>query len=127
MCSGECKILGLFVRYLLILFLNTKYTCKRQLMQSTLRSRINTRPLPTRLFFTPPPTYDILHKFPTPLLIRSPPFIRDLRVVPRFNVFVTTLSEAAICRCSSKGVLKHFTIFTGKHLCRSLFSTKLQG
>ena len=32
------------------------------------------------------------------------------------------MSEAAVCRCSSKQVfLKSFAIFTGKHLCWSLF------
>ena len=42
---------------------------------------------PINHFPTPPPpgyykpsAYYILHKFPTPLLKRNPPFIRDLRV-----------------------------------------------
>ena len=33
-----------------------------------------------RIFHPPLPAYYIVHKFPTPLLIRTPPFIRDLRV-----------------------------------------------
>ena len=35
-----------------------------------------------------------------------------------WNVWQTSFSsEAAVRRCSSKGVLKNFAIFTGKHLC----------
>ena len=44
-----------------------------------------------------------------------------------WNVWQTSFSsEAAVRRCSSKGVLKNFAIFTGKHLCWSFFLIKLQ-
>ena len=36
-------------------------------------------------------------------------------------------SEAASCRCSSKGDLRNFAIFTAKHLRWSLFLNKVSG
>ena len=43
-----------------------------------------------------------------------------------FNSYnITVNSEAVVRRCSIiKGVNKNFTIFTGKHLCQSLFFNK---
>ena len=44
-----------------------------------------------------------------------------------WNVWQTSFSsEAAVRRCSSKGVLKNFAIFTRKHLFWSFFLIKLQ-
>ena len=41
--------------------------------------------------------------------------------------FIELDSEAVVQRCSvTEGVLRNFAKFTGKHLCQSLFSIKLQ-
>ena len=43
------------------------------------------------------------------------------------KTFIELGSEAVVQRCSvTKGVLRNFAKFTGKHLCQSLFSIKLK-
>ena len=43
------------------------------------------------------------------------------------NIMKLMFRKAAVRSCSSRiGVLKNFTLFTGKYLCWSLFLIKLQ-
>ena len=51
---------------------------------------------------------------------------RFLRRKYTFSVETTFFTEAASRSVPQKGVLKHFLIFTGKHLCSSLFAKHLQ-
>ena len=44
--------------------------------------------------------------------------------ISHFSSLETEYTEVAVCSCFKIGVLKNFAIFTGKHLCWSLFLIK---